>query len=50
MPEVEGEMIPFNENVTIQCSEMGKPMRKSATASFRQCVYDPKPGLPFDYW
>jgi hypothetical protein len=28
---------------------MGKPLRRTATAGFRQCVYNPLPGRP-DYW
>lgn len=28
---------------------MGKPLRRTLTAGFRQCVYNPIPGKP-DYW
>jgi len=41
--------IPFNQNVTLSCNQVGKPLRRRATAGFRQCVYDPRPGSP-DYW
>ena len=41
--------IPFNQNVTMSCNQVGKPLRRRATAGFRQCVYDPRPGSP-DYW
>lgn len=39
----------FQRNVTVTCHEMGRPLRSTATASFRQCVYDPKEGRG-DYW
>ncbi|KAK9881868.1 hypothetical protein WA026_018067 [Henosepilachna vigintioctopunctata] len=42
-------LVPFRENVTLSCDANGKQLRKTATSGFRQCVYDPKPGLP-DYW
>ena len=41
--------IPFGSNVTLSCDQMGKPLRRTATAGFRQCVYNPLPGRP-DYW
>ncbi|XP_043197541.1 uncharacterized protein LOC122368017 [Amphibalanus amphitrite] len=47
--ETEQLTVPFRENITIACSETGKPLRNTRTAGFRQCVYDPKPGTP-DYW
>ncbi len=28
---------------------MGRPLRKTASATFRECVYNPAPGLS-DYW
>ncbi|KAG8179313.1 hypothetical protein JTE90_016418 [Oedothorax gibbosus] len=43
------EMVPYLDNVTITCEETGRPMRATATSSFRQCVYDPQPGKP-SYW
>ena len=36
--------VPFRENITVMCSETGKPLRNTRTAGFRQCVYDPRPG------
>jgi hypothetical protein len=42
-------LVPYKENVTITCSVPGRRLRNTASSSFRQCVYDPKPGLP-DYW
>lgn len=36
-------LVPFKENVTIQCNNMGRKLRSTATSGFRQCVYDPKP-------
>ncbi|XP_045468348.1 sushi, von Willebrand factor type A, EGF and pentraxin domain-containing protein 1 isoform X2 [Harmonia axyridis] len=42
-------LVPFRENVTLSCDLNGKQLRRTATSGFRQCVYDPKPGLP-DYW
>jgi len=41
--------IPFQSNITLQCGQIGKPLRHRATAGFRQCVYDPRVGSP-DYW
>nr|CAD7258136.1 unnamed protein product [Timema shepardi] len=42
-------LVPFKENVTLNCGNTGRVLRKTATSGFRQCVYDPKPGLP-EYW
>ncbi|KAK9718535.1 CUB domain [Popillia japonica] len=42
-------LVPFRENITLTCGYTGRQLRKTATSGFRQCVYDPKPGLP-DYW
>ncbi|KAK7873875.1 hypothetical protein R5R35_005737 [Gryllus longicercus] len=42
-------LVPFRENVTVNCGATGKILRKTATSGFRQCVYDPKPGKP-SYW
>ena len=41
--------VGFGQNVTLSCNQVGKPLRRRATAGFRQCVYDPRPGTP-DYW
>ena len=41
--------IPFAQNISLDCTQIGKPIRRRATAGFRQCVYDPRPGSP-DYW
>lgn len=42
-------LVPFKENVTLKCNSVGRKLRGTASSGFRQCVYDPKPGLP-DYW
>ena len=41
--------VGFGANVTLSCNQIGKPLRRRATAGFRQCVYDPRPDRP-DYW
>ena len=41
--------IAFGQNISLACTETGKPAVRRATAGFRQCVYDPRPGGP-DYW
>ncbi|XP_067122803.1 uncharacterized protein [Centruroides vittatus] len=43
------KFVPFHENVTISCDEIGKPLPLTSTAHFRQCVYDPGENHP-DYW
>ncbi|XP_069668601.1 uncharacterized protein uif isoform X2 [Periplaneta americana] len=48
-PDTPNVLVPFRENVTLTCNNNGRILRKTATSGFRQCVYDPKPGLP-DYW
>ncbi|XP_071439306.1 uncharacterized protein uif isoform X2 [Hetaerina americana] len=48
-PNQESVLLPFRENVTLNCGSTGRLLRKTATSGFRQCVYDPKPGFP-DYW
>lgn len=45
----ESVLVPFKENVTLTCGNTGRRLRQTATAGFRQCAYDPKPGFP-DYW
>lgn len=42
-------LVPFKHNVTLQCNNKGRYLRKTATSGFRQCVYNPKPNFP-DYW
>ncbi|KAH1029275.1 hypothetical protein HUJ05_002540 [Dendroctonus ponderosae] len=42
-------LVPFRENVTLHCGSTGRQLRRTSSSGFRQCVYDPKPGLP-DYW
>lgn len=39
----ESVLVPYRDNVTITCTSPGKQLRNTLTASFRQCVYDPKP-------
>ena len=41
--------VPFGRNISLTCNQLGKPLRRRATAEFRQCVYDPREGGP-DYW
>ena len=45
----ESLLVPLGQNVSFGCSDIGKPLRNTASSNFRQCVYDPKPGLP-NYW
>ncbi|XP_052128948.1 sushi, von Willebrand factor type A, EGF and pentraxin domain-containing protein 1 [Frankliniella occidentalis] len=42
-------LVPFKENVTLNCGSVGRTLRRTASSGFRQCVYDPKPGFP-EYW
>ena len=42
-PDSTNVLVPFRENVTLTCSSTGRVLRKTASAGFRQCVYDPKP-------
>jgi hypothetical protein len=42
-PDSTNVLVPFRENVTLTCSSTGRILRKTASAGFRQCVYDPKP-------
>ena len=37
-------LVPFRENVTLRCGSTGRHLRRTSSAGFRQCVYDPKPG------
>lgn len=48
-PDQESVLVSFRDNITLTCSTPGRILRHTATSSFRQCVYDPQPGLP-DYW
>lgn len=48
-PDETSVLVPFRENVTMNCGNVGRQLRKTATSGFRQCVYNPKQGLP-DYW
>ncbi|KAG0433549.1 hypothetical protein HPB47_019805, partial [Ixodes persulcatus] len=41
--------VVFKKNVTVTCNEVGRPLRDTATAGFRQCVYNPSDGRA-DYW
>ncbi|XP_055948273.1 uncharacterized protein LOC129981454 isoform X2 [Argiope bruennichi] len=47
--ETEEKYIPFFENVTVSCHEVGRPLRSTATSGFRQCVFDPHDGMPM-HW
>lgn len=38
----ESVLVPFRENVTLGCGATGRLLRKTSSASFRQCVYDPR--------
>jgi hypothetical protein len=42
-PDSANVLVPFRENVTLTCTSTGRILRKTASAGFRQCVYDPKP-------
>lgn len=48
-PDENSVLVPFRENVTLNCGANGRILRGTSTSGFRQCVYDPKPGLPA-YW
>uniref|UniRef100_A0A1B0DP48 Sushi domain-containing protein n=1 Tax=Phlebotomus papatasi TaxID=29031 RepID=A0A1B0DP48_PHLPP len=48
-PDQESVLVQFRDNVTLTCGSPGRKLRSTASSGFRQCVYDPKPGLP-DYW
>ncbi|XP_054265760.1 uncharacterized protein LOC128988471 [Macrosteles quadrilineatus] len=48
-PDKDTVLVPFRQNVTLQCNSNGRNLRGTATSGFRQCVYDPKPGFP-EYW
>ncbi|XP_055387901.1 uncharacterized protein LOC129616312 isoform X2 [Condylostylus longicornis] len=48
-PDPDSVLVPFRDNVTLTCNNPGRYLRGTASSGFRQCVYDPKPGLP-DYW
>ncbi|XP_055681349.1 sushi, von Willebrand factor type A, EGF and pentraxin domain-containing protein 1 isoform X2 [Lutzomyia longipalpis] len=48
-PDQESVLVQFRDNVTLTCNSPGRKLRGTASSGFRQCVYDPKPGLP-DYW
>ncbi len=39
----------LGENITLSCDQVGKPLRRTASSNFRQCVYNPLPGRP-SYW
>lgn len=36
-------LLPFRENVTLNCGSTGRNLRKTYTSGFRQCVYNPTP-------
>lgn len=42
-PDKDSVLVPFKENVTLKCSNIGRQLRGTKTSGFRQCVYDPKP-------
>lgn len=42
-PDKDTVLVPFRQNVTLQCNSNGRNLRGTATSGFRQCVYDPKP-------
>ncbi|XP_015790438.1 uncharacterized protein LOC107367263 isoform X1 [Tetranychus urticae] len=41
--------VPYLSNVTVECDQEGKPLRGTASSSFRQCVFDPKMSHP-EFW
>jgi len=45
----EAGLVPYGQNITLTCSEPGRPLARSPMSSSRQCVYDPRPGFP-QYW
>ncbi|XP_064091137.1 sushi, von Willebrand factor type A, EGF and pentraxin domain-containing protein 1-like isoform X2 [Macrobrachium nipponense] len=48
-PDPDAPVVPFMGNISIMCNQDGRPARSTMTSRFRECVYDPQPGLP-DYW
>ena len=48
-PEMKLSTVPYLTNVTVDCIQEGRPLRGTASAHFRQCVFDPKEGKP-DFW
>ena len=45
----ESSLVPFGQNITLNCNEEGRPLPRTPTSSFRQCVYNPRQGFP-EYW
>ena len=43
------QLVPYGQNISLTCNEPGRPLANTPTASFRQCVYHPRPGFP-QYW
>lgn len=42
-PDPESVLVPFRDNVTLNCNSGGRKLRGTVSSGFRQCVYDPKP-------
>jgi hypothetical protein len=42
-------LVPYGQNIPFACNEPGRLLIRTPTASFRQCVYDPRAGFP-QYW
>lgn len=42
-------LVPYLRQVNVTCQEDGQPLRGTAYANERKCVYDPKEGKP-DFW
>lgn len=42
-------LVPFRENVTLNCGTTGRVLRRTATSGFRQCVYDPKQVISHEF-
>lgn len=49
-PETKLTTVPYLSNVTIHCGQDGRPLRRTASAGFRQCVFNPRAGRGLDFW
>ena len=44
------QLTPTNgQNISLTCNQPGRPLARTRTVSFRQFVYDPRPGFP-QFW
>ena len=48
-PADTNQLVPYGQNLSLSCNEPGRPLARTPTAIFRQCVYHPRPSFP-QYW